>query len=115
VAAAAVLAVTLGALTGVEGLLGRPLASVVGGSDATGTSLGTVDVGRSGDTAGPSAPAHSHPPTPVAPDPQVAPSDTPSTPPADLPTTEPSGSATAPPSAPPTSAPTATPSAVPTP
>src|SRR4051794_2064898 len=42
VAAAAVLAVTLGALTGVEGLLGRPLASVVGGSDSAGTTLGSV-------------------------------------------------------------------------
>lgn len=46
VAAAAVLAVTLGALTGVEGLLGKPLSSAVGGSDATGTTLGSVDHGH---------------------------------------------------------------------
>src|SRR5690349_4909407 len=48
VAAAAVLAVTLGALTGVEGLIGRPIASVVGGSDSTGTTLGSVGSAGSG-------------------------------------------------------------------
>src|SRR3954453_11143760 len=40
VAATAGLAVTIGALTGVEALLGRPLASLVGRSEATGTTLG---------------------------------------------------------------------------
>jgi hypothetical protein len=111
VAAAAVLVVTLSVLTGVEGLLGRPLASVVGGSDATGTSIGSVDVGRSGDAGTHSPRTPTHAPTPAVPGSQVAPADTPSTPPTDVPTTQPSGSATAPPTALPTSEPTATPSA----
>jgi len=44
-AAAAVLAITLGAVTGVEGIAGKPLANILGGSDATGTSLGSVGSG----------------------------------------------------------------------
>src|SRR3954447_17238311 len=42
-AAAPVLAVTIGALTGVEALLGMRLPSLVDRSEATGTTLGSVD------------------------------------------------------------------------
>jgi hypothetical protein len=105
VAAAAVLVATLGVLTGVEGLLGRPLAAVVGGSDATGTSLGTVDVRPGGSGAHtPATPTQE--PTPASPAAQLDPSEAPTTPAAGVPTAEPSGSATAPPTTIPTTGPT---------
>jgi hypothetical protein len=95
-AAVAVLAITLGAVTGVEGLLGKPLANLLGGSDATGTSLGSVG------SAGGSGTKH-RAETTRSPN-GSATSGTPSTP-----TATPSSAPTAQPTAQPTSDPTATP------
>jgi hypothetical protein len=84
VAAVAVLVVTLGALTGIEGILGRPIASVVGGSHATGTSLGSAtgaggSPARHPSTPSPSTPAAT-PSGPATPSPSATPTDEPSVP-----------------------------------
>jgi hypothetical protein len=105
-AAAAVLALTLGAVTGVEGLLGKPLASVLGGSDATGTSLGSV--GGSGGSAAKTR----HDTT--SPAPSGTPSTVPATTPAATPTGTPTASPTAEPTAPPATTPTTSPTVQPT-
>jgi len=107
VAAAAVLAVTLGVLTGVEGILGRPLANVVGGSDATGTSLGSVD--GSGGWSKSTIPETVNPPATPAPTPTPTPTSTSEATPTEAPTTEPSDPATAP-----TTSPTTQPTTEPT-
>jgi hypothetical protein len=110
VAAAAVLAVTLGALTGLEALLGKPISSAVGGSHATGTTLGSVG-GSGGSHPGKKATTPSTP-APTAPStPDGTPSGEPITTPTAEPTTEPSGSATAPPTSTPSTGPTTSPSA----
>jgi hypothetical protein len=111
VAAAAVLALTLGALTGVEGLLGKPLAGLLGGSDATGTSLGSVGGGPAAETGqdGPATPSRS-----PSPDPTPTTTGTPTTGPTVQPTapaTTPTPSPTTSPTAGPTTAPTTSPPA----
>jgi hypothetical protein len=109
VAAVAVLAITLGVLTGVEGILGKPIASVVGGSDATGTSLGSVGGSGSSDTGVKSTPTDTPTPTPTrTPTPTTDTTDT------ATPTADPTGSSTPSPTTTPTTStpsPTADPSA----
>jgi hypothetical protein len=108
-AAAAVLALTLGGLTGVEGILGKPIATVVGGSDATGTSLGSIDGSGGSGTKSKTTPTPTPTPTPTTP---ASTSTTTPTPTA-TPTAEPSETPTVPPSTP-TTSPTAEPTATPT-
>jgi hypothetical protein len=107
VAAAAVLAVTLGALTGLEGLLGKPLSSAVGGSDVTGTTLGSVDgshhARKKKATSDTTATTPAPTPTPV-----VQPTPTPEPSPSAAPTTDPT------PTPPPDPTPTPDPSETPT-
>jgi hypothetical protein len=110
-AAAAVLAVALGGITAVETLAGRPLAGVVGGSSASGTSLGNVDGSGGSTTRRPRTAAPAAPP---------AVSGTPSATPAPAPTTTsgstgPTGTPTSSPSTQPTTAPSAGTSPDPTP
>lgn len=108
-AAAAVLAVALGGITAVETLAGRPLAGVVGGSSASGTSLGNVDGSGGSTTRKPRTAAPAAPP---------AVSGTPSAQPAPTPTPGSTGATGTPaptPSAQPTTAPSAGTSSDPTP
>ena len=112
VAAAAVLAVTRGTVTGVESILGKPLASVLGGSDATGTSLGAV--GGSGssstkhhETKSSTASTGSTPTS--TPTTTATPAATPTADPTTTPTDGTTGTSTPTPS--PTAVPTATPTA----
>ena len=111
VAAAAVLVTTLGAVTGVEAVLGRPLAAVVAGSHATGTSLGAV--GRSHASKG--GGTHTADGGPSATTPASTPTAAPSTAPS-LSPTNPSGIPTPSPSEPgATTTPSGTPTGTPTP
>jgi hypothetical protein len=101
-AAAAVLAVALGGITAVETLAGRPLASVVGGSTASGTTLGSADGSGGSTTRKPGTPV-------LAPDTTVTP-----TPTADpTPTSGPTPAAPTPPTGTPTASPTTAPTAEP--
>ena len=109
VAAVAVLALTLGVLTGVEGVLGKPLASLLGSSDATGTTVGSV-TGADGSAEQPRH-ARSTTPTP-APTPTSAPTPMPTPSPTQAPTVAPTGVVTTPPT--PTTSPTEAPGATPT-
>jgi hypothetical protein len=108
VAAVAVLAVTLGSLTAVEAVMGKPLATLVGGSDADGTSFGTVTGSGGSGTKAPRKPASPHA-TPSS-KPSTTPSSDPSSDPSAGPTPQPGDHATEVPS----DAPTTTPSAQPT-
>ncbi|MGY2875559.1 hypothetical protein ACVW00_002749 [Marmoricola sp. URHA0025 HA25] len=100
VAAVAVMALTFGALTGVESILGQPIATLLGGSHASGTTLGSV-----GGT-GSSEPARHR--TRTTPTPTPTPSSTPTAPPSAEP------SATTPDTTLPAPAPSTDPSASPT-
>jgi hypothetical protein len=72
VATAVVAAITLGTITLIEGIAGRPVSSLTGGSDSTGTSVGHV-VGSDDDEK---APAEDEQPTP-APSEEPAPTEEP--------------------------------------
>ncbi len=96
-AAAAVLAITLGTLTGIEGALGRPLSALFGGSDTSGTSLSSIagagsDAGTDPVQKAPSSPEPTPQTEPTAEPtagPTGAPTPTPSSDPTDEPSTEP--------------------------
>jgi len=113
-AAVAVMALTFGALTGVEAVLGQPIASLLGGSSAGGTTLGSV--GTPGTTharqRAKAAKPSTSTPTVIPATPATEPSATPSTDPA-APTTTPPATPTGTPSGTPTSGPTAPPSGTP--
>ena len=96
---AAVLALTLGTLTVVEGIVGKPVSSMTSGGDGGGTTIGRVvrDEGPRGDSPTPSEPTAPTSPTP-----------SPSTDPTSQPTDQPSGTPS--PSVQPTGSPSPTPS-----
>jgi len=109
-AAAAVLGITLAGLTGVESVLGKPLSSLLGGSDAGGTSLGSA-VGSGSQhpstvsKADPSSTSTTAPATPT-------PTSTPTSDPTEVPTATPTAEPT--PTVDPTTTPTGGPTATPT-
>lgn len=107
VMATAALVISLGALTGIEGLLGKPLSALLDGSNGTGTSVGSAVTGGGNSkspakpTQKPSDPAPEPTPTPSSEPtptevPPVEPSASPTTPPVPTPTAEPTGSPTVP-------------------
>jgi hypothetical protein len=108
-ASVVVFLVALGAVTGIEGLVGRPLSSVTGGSGTTsGTTLGGVTTGSG------AAPAAT--PTPQPANPTTAPTEDPGTEPSSRPQQQPAGGSTPevqPSSAPEPSQPPSTPQAQP--
>lgn len=104
VAAAATLVVALGGLTAVEAVVGKPLATLLGGSQAHGTSLGAVSGAGGSGTKTRSTPTRTPSPTPTS-----TPSATPSATPDPTPSATPSGTPTGTPGATPSADPTATP------
>jgi hypothetical protein len=104
VAAAATLVVALGGLTAVEAVVGKPLATLLGGSQAHGTSLGVVSGTGGSGTKTRSTPTRTPSPTPTS-----TPSATPSATPDPTPSATPSGTPTGTPGATPSADPTATP------
>ena len=114
VGAAAALAITLGALTGLEGVLGKPISTLLGGSDASGTSISSAVTGRTGTAdrtpVRPTKQGVTPTPTPA---PVVTPTPTPTAPPTEIPT--PTPTPTPAPTDPPTTEPTEPPIPEPTP
>lgn len=117
--ATAALVISLGALTGVEGLLGKPLSALLDGSNGTGTSVGSAVTGggskspakptqKPSDPAPAPTPTEASEPTPTQ-APTIEPSATPTTPPVGSPTADPTGSPTVPLPTPTTPNPTGSP------
>lgn len=116
--AGAALLVTIVTLTGVEGIIGKPIASLLGRSDSSGTSLKVaVDGGEAGKKteSGRAQPVQQEP-TPSS-EPTGEPTEEPTPTPTDPATDEPTAGPTSTPTSEPSSEPTATadPTATPTP
>lgn len=108
VAAAATLVVALGGLTAVEAVVGKPLATLLGGSQAHGTSIGVVSGTGGSGTKTRSTPTRTPSPTAPTSTPSATPSATPDPTPSATPSGTPTGTPGATPSADPTSTPTPT-------